>query len=105
VIRISSASIKPLDAVREEILARMRDQQFERRSQELLDDLARQAYVVEHVPEEAAGYRSVVVGDRDPVRALMRGAPAKSEAKDAPKSEATPPSDAPPASPPPPPAS
>ena len=105
VVGIKPASIRPLDAVREQILGRMRDQQFERRSQELLDDLARQAYVVEHLPEEATGYRSVVVGDRDPVRALMRGAPAKSEANGAPKSDAAPPSDTPPTSPPPPPLS
>ncbi len=107
-IGIKAASVKPLDSVREEILGRMRDQQFELRSQQLLDDLAEKAYIVEHLPPEAEGYRSATVGDRDPVRTLMRGVPAKSGAPATPASDAQPPAEsaAPPAtgSAPPPPA-
>ena len=109
---VRPASVKPLDTVREEITGRMRDEQFDRRSQELLDDLASQAYVVEHLPAEATGYRSAVVGDRDPVRALLRGGSSKGaksapggEAKSAPTGEpaanSAAPSPAPPPAPPP----
>jgi parvulin-like peptidyl-prolyl isomerase len=79
VVAVKPASVQPLDTVRAQILDRMRDEQYQKRSEQFLDELAAKAFVVEHLPAEAEGYRSASVGERDPVRALMRGAPAKVE--------------------------
>lgn len=71
---IRPAAVEPFDAVRDRIRGKLRAERYEARSVELLDDLARRAFVVENLPQEAEGYREAPTGDRDPVRALMREA-------------------------------
>jgi len=73
VVEIRPATQKPLEAVREEILNKLRDQQFESESVKFVDDLAAHAYIVEKLPPDAEGYRDATTGDRDPLRALLRG--------------------------------
>ncbi len=70
---IEPASTRPLEEVRPEILARLRQAEFERESDAYLDELARVAFVVENVPPEAVGYRGARTLERDPLRALIRG--------------------------------
>jgi len=99
-LEIRPPSTRPLEEVREQILARLQNEQFERRSAELLDSLARTAFVVERLPEDAVGYRTAATGDRDPVRALLRRGgeekPAAPPAADEPPPAAAEPAVAPP---------
>lgn len=73
-LEVQPPSVRPLEQVRPQVLARMQEREFERLSREFMDELARSAYVVEKLPEDAVGYRSAESGERDPVRALLRGA-------------------------------
>jgi parvulin-like peptidyl-prolyl isomerase len=72
-IEIREASVQAHEEVREQILGQMREEQFGIESREWLASLARSAYIVESLPEDAAGYRASSAGDSDPVRALLRG--------------------------------
>lgn len=74
VIEIRPSSRKPIESVREEILGKLRDEQFETESRKFLEQLANTAYIVERLPEDAVGYRSEMSGSRDPLRELLRGA-------------------------------
>jgi parvulin-like peptidyl-prolyl isomerase len=79
-LEIRPPSQRPLEQVRAAILNRMQEAEFDRLSREFLDELARNAYIVERLPEDAVGYRTAESGERDPVRALLRrAAGAKSE--------------------------
>jgi parvulin-like peptidyl-prolyl isomerase len=102
-LEVRPPSTRPLEEVRERILGRLQEAEFERRSAEFLDELARTALVVEHLPEDAVGYRTAATGDRDPVRALLRrGGEEKPAAP--PAADEPPPAVAEPAVAPPPPA-
>jgi len=72
-LEIEPASVKPLEEVRDAIRQKLQDEQYEAKTREMLDSIERSAYIVEHLPPEAAGYRTAKVGDDDPVRALLRG--------------------------------
>jgi parvulin-like peptidyl-prolyl isomerase len=99
-LAVEPPSQQPLESVRPQILARLQEAQFDVKSREFLDELARAAYVVERLPEDAAGYRDVVSAERDPVRELLRGA-APEVAPDAAPEPPTPEPDAAAPSPPP----
>jgi parvulin-like peptidyl-prolyl isomerase len=73
-VAVEPAGQKPLESVREQVLARLREVRFEAESREFLDELAHSAYVVERLPEDAVGYRDVAPVERDPLRELLRGA-------------------------------
>jgi parvulin-like peptidyl-prolyl isomerase len=94
-LEIRPPSVRPLEQVREQILNRMQEQQFDRLSVEFLDELARNALIVERLPEDAVGYRAAEVGERDPVRALLRREGASSSSKDREAESATPSAPAP----------
>jgi peptidyl-prolyl cis-trans isomerase SurA len=108
VVEIRPQTIKPLDQVRDEIRRQLQSEQYDKASRELLDQLAGNAYIVEHLPPDTAGYRQVDLAANDPVRKLLRGpnapaAPSPDVAAPAPELP-TPPSDAPastPSAPPP----
>jgi len=101
-VEAREAKVRPLEEVRAEVRNALRNREYDRLSRELVEQLAANALVVEHLPEEAAGYRAALSGDSDPVRALMRdavrrgdGAPATESAP--PAAEAPPAGEAPPA--------
>lgn len=99
VVESREATVRPLDEVRGQVRNALRNREYDRLNRELVETLAAQAYVVEHLPADAVGYRSALTGDADPVRALMRDA-ARREAADEPAAEAPPEPAAPPAAPP-----
>jgi parvulin-like peptidyl-prolyl isomerase len=78
-LEVEAAAVRPLDEVREEITGKLRDEEFGEESTAMVDRLGRAAYLVESLPEDATGYRTVELDDRDPLRALMRDAPAAVE--------------------------
>jgi len=92
---VRAQAVEPFDDVRERIRNKLRAERYEAKSLELLDDLARRAFVVENLPDDAVGYREAPSGERDPVRALLReaGRPGAPEAP----AEAEPAPEAPPA--------
>lgn len=73
-LEIRPPSQQPLEQVRPQILARMQEAEFEKRSTAFLDELAHTALIVERLPEDAVGYRTAEAGERDPVRALLQRA-------------------------------
>ncbi len=73
VVDIRPASEKPLEDVREQVRLKLQQQQFNLHSKEFLDNLAASAYIVEHIPAAAKGYRDASIGVRDPLRELLRG--------------------------------
>jgi parvulin-like peptidyl-prolyl isomerase len=93
VLDVEPAGERPLDEVQDKIRTQLAQDRFEARLREFLDQQAASAYIVENVPEDAVGYRTVASGDQtDPVRALLRGA---SEAAPAPAPPAVAPAPAP----------
>ena len=74
-LEIEPASVRPLEEVREAITEKLRDEEFVELSAEMVDQLSRTALIVENVPPDALGYRTVQVDEHDPLRALMRDAP------------------------------
>jgi parvulin-like peptidyl-prolyl isomerase len=74
-LEIEPAAVRPLEDVREAITGKLRDEEFVERSAEMVDQLSRTAFIVENVPPDAVGYRTVEVDEHDPLRALMRDAP------------------------------
>lgn len=104
VIEIRPASVRPIEEVRERIVARLSSERFETETRDFLERQAASAYVVEDLPPDAVGYREAPSGAADPLLALMREA---GEADAAPASDAAeavdtpePPKSAPDASPP-----
>jgi parvulin-like peptidyl-prolyl isomerase len=76
-VAVAPAGQQPLESVRAQILARLQESKFDAESRAFLDELARSAYVVEHLPEDAVGYRDAPPAVRDPLRELLRGAEPK----------------------------
>jgi parvulin-like peptidyl-prolyl isomerase len=99
VVEIRPASLRPLEEVRERIVARLSGQRFEEETRAFLERQATLAYVVEDLPEDAVGYREAPSGTADPLLELMRGA-AEGAAAPAPAESSAPTSPAP-AEPPP----
>jgi hypothetical protein len=99
VVEIRPASVRPLEEVRERIVARLSGQRFEEETRAFLERQATLAYVVEDLPEDAVGYREAPSGTADPLLELMRGA-AEGAAAPAPAESSAPTSPAP-AEPPP----
>lgn len=106
VVEIRPASVRPIEEVRERIVARLSGERFEQETRAFLERQAGAAYVVEDLPEDAIGYRQAPSGTADPLLALMRGteesgaealapssesAPAETAAPPAPESDAPPP--------------
>lgn len=58
---IEPAGLKPFDEVKETIRVEESRRLFEEKTKGFLDDLERNAYLVESVPEEAEGYRTAVL--------------------------------------------
>lgn len=73
VVEIQPAATRPLDEVEDAIRARLGQERYDERVQELVEDLERSAYVVENLPEDAVGYREAGQVAADPLRDLMRG--------------------------------
>jgi len=73
VLEIQPSKVRPLDEVRAEITNRLEGERYDTESAKYLDELASKAFVVEHVPDDAIGYRTAPSGQHDPVRDLMRG--------------------------------
>ena len=98
VLEVDPAGERPLDEVQDQIRNQLAQDRFDARLREFLDQQASSAYIVENLPEDAVGYRTVSSGDQtDPVRALLRGAseaapaPAPRAVAPAPVAEPTPP--------------
>lgn len=107
VIEIRPASVRPIEEVRERIVARLSSERFESETRAFLERQAASAYVVEDLPPDAVGYREAPSGAADPLLALMReadpdDAAAESGAAEAAESGETtaPPTSAPDAPPP-----
>jgi parvulin-like peptidyl-prolyl isomerase len=75
VVEIRPASVRPIEEVRDQIVAKLSGQRFEAATRSFLDTQAAVAYVVENLPEEALGYREAPSGAADPLLELMRGKP------------------------------
>jgi parvulin-like peptidyl-prolyl isomerase len=76
VVEIRPAAVRPLEEVRERIVARLSGQRFEEETRAFLERQAALAWVVEDLPADAAGYREAPTGTADPLLELMRGAAA-----------------------------
>jgi len=83
VVEIRPAETRPLEEVADEVRNQIGQDRFATRAREWLDELARNAYVVEKVPEDAIGYRTTASPEIDPLRKLLSGpepvAPASAE--------------------------
>jgi parvulin-like peptidyl-prolyl isomerase len=90
VVELEASRVRALDEVRTAIDAKLREGRFEQEAAEYLDELAAKAFVVEQLPPDAVGYRTVPAGERDPVRALLRGSGAPSAPEKAPAEESSP---------------
>lgn len=106
VVEIRPASVRPIEEVREQIVARLSGERFEAATRSFLESQAAVAYVVENLPEDAVGYREAASGAADPLLELMRGAPEGTSAsltpspEDVPEESAVPPAAATPEPPP-----
>jgi len=102
VLDVRPPTEKPLEQVRDQIRNQLQNDQYDKASKELLDELAADAYIVEHLPPDTAGYREADVAADDPVRKLLRGAttvPRHGGAALQPEDTSPPPSEPPPSSP------
>lgn len=110
VVELDPATLRPFDEVKDQIRAEEGQVRFEAATRKFLTDLERTAYVVESLPEEAVGYRTLAPADTEAEDALAAFAPVRERTAPAaaPPASAAPPAaaegePAPPAAPEPPP--
>jgi len=104
VAEVDAAKSRPFDEVKDEIRAEEGQRRYEKAAREFLAELERTAYVVENVPEEAAGYREAPPENPETAGVLGEFAPRRGEAAAAEPPAAAAPPASPPSAPAPPPA-
>lgn len=80
---IEPAGLKPFEEVKETIRVEESRRLFEQETRNFLQDLERKAYVVESVPEEAAGFRTATLANPEAAGVLADFAPESARANSA----------------------
>lgn len=96
VAEVDAARARPFDEVKEEIRAEEGQRLFEKATRDFLAELERNAYIVENVPADAAGYRETTLEDPESAGVLGEFAPKRGGAAPTPAPPAATPTPAPP---------